>query len=93
MEWVEVPGRGEVFAFTIVRHAMISIYREHVPYVVALIELEEAPGICLVANVVTDQPESVATGMRVRAAWDHVTDEVTIVRFVPEDKLTEGARQ
>lgn len=80
--WTELPGGGEVFAFTTVRHAMMPVYVGHVPYVVALVELDGAAGTRIVGNVVTDDVDSVHTGMRVQAAWDHVSEEITILRFV-----------
>jgi uncharacterized protein len=83
LEWPALPGTGTVYTFTIVRHAVIPDTRSAVPYVLAVIELDGAPGCRLVANVVDAAPEDVTIGLPVRVRWDDVASGVTIPRFVP----------
>jgi hypothetical protein len=83
LTWVELPGTGAVYTFTIVRHPVIPEVRASVPYVLAVIELDGAPGARLVANVLEVDPLAVHIGMPVTVAWDDVSDEVTVARFVP----------
>ncbi|HEX3842122.1 MAG TPA: Zn-ribbon domain-containing OB-fold protein [Acidimicrobiales bacterium] len=83
LTWVELPGTGSVYTFTIVRHPVIPEVRASVPYVLAVIELDGAPGARLVANVLEVDPLAVHIGMPVTVAWDDVSDEVTVARFVP----------
>jgi uncharacterized OB-fold protein len=42
-EWMEASGRGTVHTFTIVRQHGQRGFKEELPYVVAIIELEEGP--------------------------------------------------
>lgn len=59
-----VSGRGTVFSFVVVRHQSIP---GHVPpYVVAVVELDEQPGLRL-SGVVEAEPDEVAIGVPVRA--------------------------
>jgi uncharacterized OB-fold protein len=44
----------------------------HVPYVVALIELQE--GVRLLSNVAGCDPESVRVGQAVTVAWEELSD-------------------
>ena len=40
-EWVPVSGRGTVYSYTEVRHAVQPAFRAHVPYLALLVELDE----------------------------------------------------
>lgn len=81
LEWVSVSGRGRVYSFTIVRRAMIPAYQGDVPYVFAIVELEEGPR--LTTNIVNCDPETVRVDMPVKATYDKVTSEITLLKFEP----------
>jgi len=85
VDWVELSGRGTVYTFNVTRQALLPFLRPAVPYVVAVVELEGAPGVRLISNVIDVDPSLVRIGMPVRVAWDDVDDDVTIPRFVPSD--------
>ena len=80
-EWVEVEGRATVYAFTVVHRAYTPAYESELPYVVAIVELEE--GVRLVTNIVGCKPQQVAIGMRVELSFEDVTPEFTLHRFRP----------
>jgi len=73
---VPVSGDGVVFTYT-VNHQR---YHPAVapPYVIALVELVEQPGLRLITNIVDCEPSAVHTGMAVRVGFER---EGT--RFVP----------
>jgi len=83
VEWVELSGRGTVYTFIIARRALIPQLAPAMPNVVAVIELDDAPGCRLVGNVLGIDPEAVEIGMAVEVAWDDIDETVTIPRFVP----------
>ncbi|RIK38191.1 MAG: hypothetical protein DCC58_17030, partial [Chloroflexi bacterium] len=58
-------------------------FADEIPYVVALVELEE--GVRLMTNIidVEPDPEHVKIGMPVELVYDDVTDEVTLPKFRP----------
>jgi hypothetical protein len=85
VDWVELSGRGTVYTCSVTRQALVPFLREAVPYVVAVVELEGAPGVRLVGNVLDVDPAEVRIGMPVRVAWDDIDEATTIPRFVPED--------
>ncbi len=76
-----VSGRGSVFTFTVNHH------RYHpevpVPYVIALVELDEQPGLRLPANIVGCPVEDVHIGMRVRVDFEE-HGEVFVPVFRPD---------
>jgi uncharacterized protein len=60
-----VAGTGEVFTFIVVRQPAIPGFRDQLPYVVALIELDEQPGLRLPGQLVGVAPEGAKVGQRV----------------------------
>ncbi len=64
-EWAEASGRGTVHTFTVVRQYGGRPFRDELPYVVAIVELEE--GVRMMGNVTGCDPESVEIGMQVEA--------------------------
>lgn len=81
VEHVEVAGTGTVYTYTIARHAVVPSLADSVPYAVAVVELDGAPGVRMIANIVESDPEHVRIGSRVEVVWDDVDAEVTIPRF------------
>jgi uncharacterized OB-fold protein len=63
-----VSGRGTVFTFTINRQP----FRPDVPvpYVIAIVELEEQAGLRFTTNIVGSDPEAVRIGMPVTVAFE-----------------------
>ncbi len=83
LEWVTASGQGTVYSFTVIRQQGIPPFNEQVPFVVALVDLDE-PGARLIAQMPTMTPEAAAVGMRVRATFKPASDEVAFVEFVPD---------
>lgn len=81
VEWVNASGRGKIYSFTIARRPAGPAFKADVPYVVALVELEEGPR--LMSNIVTKDVDRVRIGQAVTVVFDDVTEEVTLVKFAP----------
>jgi uncharacterized OB-fold protein len=81
LQWVEASGRGAVYSFTVIRQNYQRPFRDWLPYVVALVDLEEGPRV--MTNIVDCDPESVHIGMAVRARFEAVSDEAGIALFEP----------
>lgn len=80
--WEEMSGRGRVHAFTVVHRAVNPVFQqERVPYVFALIRLDEGP--ILTSNVEGIPPDEVEIEMPVEIHFDDVTPEVTLPKFRP----------
>ena len=79
--WAKMSGRGKVNAFAIYHQPFHAAYVEAVPYNVVEVELEEGPR--LISNVVHVDNADIRIGMPVEVCFDDVTDEVTLVKFMP----------
>lgn len=84
--WKEASGRGRIFSWIVVRHPVpAEIFAAEVPYVVALIDLEE--GVRLPSNVVGCSPENIRPDMPVQAKFEDVASDLTLVKFIPSSHL------
>ncbi len=83
LAWEPVAGTGVVHAFTIVHRHPSPAFNAEIPYVVALIELDE--GARLLSNLVevAPDPAEVRVGLPVEVVYDDVTAEVTLPKFRP----------
>jgi uncharacterized OB-fold protein len=80
--WVPASGRGVVYSFTIIRQHHARPFRDMLPYVVALVDLDEGPRV--MTNVVGCDIADVAIGMRVRARFEVVSDDAGVALFEPD---------
>ncbi|MGH2794776.1 MAG: Zn-ribbon domain-containing OB-fold protein [Actinomycetota bacterium] len=76
-----VSGRGTVATFTVNHQPWNPLVT--VPYVIALVEIDEQQDVRLMTNIVGCDPEDVRIGMRVRVTFEEHED-VHIPLFEPE---------
>jgi uncharacterized OB-fold protein len=81
MEWAKASGKGKVFAFNIHYVAFDPAFQDDVPYVYALIELEEGPMIG--SNIIGCAAEEVTYGMPVEVIYEDITPDYTLPKFRP----------
>jgi hypothetical protein len=81
LKWKNSSGKGIVYSYTIIRRPAFPSFAQDVPYVFAIIELEE--GVRLASNIIGCKPEEVYIGLPVQAVFDDVTSDVTLVKFKP----------
>lgn len=68
MQWVPCSGRGKIFSWIVVRHPVpAAAYASEVPYVVALVTLEEGPR--MVSNIVDCASSDIHADMPVQVGF------------------------
>lgn len=95
--WDELSGMGTLWSFVISHPPLLPYYAAHAPYNVAVVALEEDPGIRLVGNVLAheggalgDLPSSaLAIGMPLRVVFSEV-EGVWLPQWVPADPGSAG---
>jgi uncharacterized OB-fold protein len=80
-EWVAASGRGTVYTYAVVRQALGRGWEDKLPYVVAVIELDEGPRF--LTNLVDVEPEAVQIGMPVEVTYVERADAATLPLFRP----------
>jgi uncharacterized protein len=101
-DWVEVEGRGTVYSYTEVHHAIQPSFKGHTPYLVLLVELDTQRGeptehesLRVMGNLTTPEgelapPEVVARvgiGTRVRMVFCAVNDEIAIPNWTIDESV------
>ncbi len=81
LEWITATGKGKLYSYTVVRRSMHPAFQDDIPYVLGIVELEEGPR--LTTNIIGVEPEEVRVDMPVRAAYDDVTPDATLLKFEP----------
>jgi len=82
MQWEQASGRGEVHTYTVVHHAYDPSLADRLPYVLAVVKLDEGPFFH--SDLLGCEPAQVHVGMRVRVTWDRIDADTVIPRFAPE---------
>ena len=80
IEWREVSGRGTVYSYTNTFSAWPG-HEGRVPYMVALVELEE--GVRMLCNLFNVKAEDVKIGMPVKLYWEKLSEDINYPAFQP----------
>ena len=78
---VNASGRAKLLSFTIVRRPVSPAFADQVPYVVALVTLEEGPQ--MMTNIVGCAPEDVTIGMPLEVTFEDWSETISIPKFRP----------
>ena len=81
MEWKQASGKGKVFTYTIPYWAFHPGFKDEVPYIYALIEMEEGP--LFPSNVIDCDPSEIKVGLPVEIIFEDVDGEFTLPKFKP----------
>ncbi len=89
LSWVDVGDdiRGTVYSYTIVYRNVMPEFNVDVPYVVALVQVADIPGVKITANLVNADPASVSIGMRVRMIWEDIAGDVSLPQWEPDSRV------
>jgi uncharacterized OB-fold protein len=85
VEWVDLPGTGTVYAFTVVRHPLARMLHDVVPYASGIVELDgtQGAGARMIVNIIDCDVDTLKIGDRVEIVWEHVSDDMSVPRFRP----------
>ena len=81
MGWIQASGRGVVHTFTVIRQAADPFLQTRVPYVVAMVELEEGPRV--MSNVIGCDVDAVHVGMAVAVTFVEAGEDLRLPMFAP----------
>ncbi|HEY3832485.1 MAG TPA: Zn-ribbon domain-containing OB-fold protein [Acidimicrobiia bacterium] len=80
VEWVTASGGGTLHTFTVIRQNGVPPFPDRVPFVVALVELDE-PGARVLAAMPATPPDTASIGMRVQATFRPAGNDLGFVDF------------
>lgn len=82
VDWKQVSGKGSIWSWCVFHRPYFKGFESEMPYNVVLVKLDE--GIFIYSNLVGELKEKPHIGMRVKAFFDEVTPEVSLVKFEKE---------
>jgi uncharacterized OB-fold protein len=101
--WKEVSGRGTIYSYETVIHAIQPGFKDTTPYTVVLVELDEQrgkptpdDGLRIIANLVKadgatmEDEKQVAIGKRVRVVFQDVGEAMALPQFTLTDEPPQG---
>lgn len=81
LSFVPMTGRGSIYSFTVVRDQRNPAFDLLMPYVVARVALDDAPGIHIVTNIVDARIDEVAVDRPVEVVFETIAEGVKIPQF------------
>jgi hypothetical protein len=100
--WQEVSGRGTIYSYESVVHAIQPGFKEVTPYVVVLVELDEQrgqptpdEGLRIIGDLVKpdftmEAEQNVAIGRRVRVVFQDLAEHFALPQFALTDEPPPG---
>jgi uncharacterized OB-fold protein len=82
-DWTRSSGRGRVYSFVVYHRVYHPGFAKDVPYVVALVELDEGPRF--MSNIVDCSPAEVRCDMPVEVVFEAASEGVVLPKFRPID--------
>jgi uncharacterized OB-fold protein len=77
-----IGGTGTVYSFTVTHRQFVPGVDP--PYAVAVVEIDEEPGVRMLTNLVNCYEDEIEIGMRVRAVFKDVDEQASLAFFEPE---------
>ncbi len=79
VSWKQASGRGKIYTYSVVHVNDLPPFNERVPYVAAIVELEEGPR--LMTNIEDVPFEELRADLPVVVEYKAISDDVTIPVF------------
>lgn len=82
-EWRRASGRGTIYTFAIQYRAWHPGWADEVPYVTALVDLEEGPRVYTNIIGVDADPKHIRCGIPVEVVFEDVSADISLPKFRP----------
>ncbi|MEW9676641.1 Zn-ribbon domain-containing OB-fold protein [Lentibacillus sp. L22] len=77
IQWRKVTGNGKIYSYTVV-HQAFGPYKEEVPFVVGIVELDE--GVRMMTRIIGDR-EQIEVDKEVTVLFEQIDDDFTLPYF------------
>ncbi len=82
--WVQASGNATLFTYAIVHRAPHpGWYPDGVPFVTAIVELEEGPKMACNIVIGDPTPENLQIDMPLKVVFEDITDTISLPKFAP----------
>ena len=87
-EWIEASGKATLAAYAINVFGVPFPFWDDLPFVVALIDLQEGPR--MISNIVECDHDKLENGMELEVLFDDVSGEISLPKWRPVDESKRG---
>jgi len=87
-EWIEASGKAALAAYAINTFGVPFPFWDDLPYVVALIDLQEGPR--MISNIVECDHDKLENGMELEVVFDDVSEEISLPKWRPVEESKRG---
>jgi uncharacterized OB-fold protein len=81
LSFSQVSGRGRIYSYTVMRQKTVAGFAEEVPYLTAVVELEEQPNLFMITNLPGARPGEVALDQPVEVQFEQLDDDIVLPQF------------
>ncbi len=82
--WVQASGKATLYTYGIVHRAPHPGFAVDVPFVTAIVELEEGPRMATnIVGVEDPTPDKLQIGMALEVTFEDITDTIALPKFKP----------
>ena len=82
-DWIQSSGRGTLHTFSIVHRGPTPSFRDRVPYVAAIVEVESGARIPTNLVEVEPDPTVIKVGMAVEVVFEDLNESISLPKFRP----------
>ena len=83
-DWETVSGRGTIYSWIVVEKTHDPYWRQHVPYVCAIVELHEQEDLFMPGLLTGIEPRDVYAEMPVEVFFEEASPAISLPRWRPE---------
>ena len=80
-EWILACGKGKLYTYTVYHQALDESFKNDLPYVAAIVELDEGPH--LLTNIVGCNHDRIECDMLLEVVWEDINEAFTLPKFRP----------
>lgn len=84
--FVPLSGRATLHSWTVLHDAPSPGFRDRLPVILAVVELEEQAHLLMSANLLDIAPDALRIGLPLQARFEDVTHDCTLVQFGPAER-------
>ncbi|MFT3819129.1 MAG: OB-fold domain-containing protein [Rubrivivax sp.] len=87
-QWTETPLTGRLCTWSEIFHPLDPRLKDEVPFLLVLVDLDAGPRVS--GRLVGAEAQALRIGLPVKARFDDLDDELTVLNFEPAAALKDG---
>lgn len=81
LDWRDISGHGRLYSYTTMHDSPGPGFADALPYIVAVVELDEQPGLLVTTNLAGTDPDTLRIGLPVEVAFENLDPDTAVPQF------------